>query len=229
MDNIYSLILRIHIVFGALSLVLFWIPVFTRKGKKTHNRVGRWYVVLMSVVVLTAFLMCLDLLFRQGSLFGLGLGLMGFLTLQPLIQGYYLGKYRVMSTKFITLMKAMGISILLLSAINLYFGLTHGIILLLIFAGIGLSAGTAITRGFFKVDRYNHIATHLSGMLISGGAAYTAFLAFGASSFLPSGLTNSWWVLIPWVLPTVAALVASTLWRKKYPVKKDRIVPQNPN
>lgn len=222
METLFTSILRIHIAFGAISLALFWIPIFTKKGKKLHNTVGKVYVITMGVVVITALYMCLDMLLRQENMFGLGLGLLALLTFQPLVQGYYMAHYKKLESNIILLMKILGISILLLGFLNLYFGVTQNMFLLIVFAVIGLSAGSAITQGYFKLKEYNHIAMHLSGMLISGGAAYTAFLAFGANSFMPQWFTNSYWVILPWTLPTFASIIAARIWEKKYPVKKGK-------
>ncbi len=219
MDQFYSTLTAVHILFGTISLVLFWIPLFAKKGKNLHNQIGRWYVVFMSMVVLTALMMCADLIFRQHSNFGYGLGLLALLTFQPLLQGYCLAKYKTVGPKLLITMKIMGILILLMSVVNLYMGLTQNTFLLVVFATIGLSAGTAITKGYFQLKEYNHIALHLSGMLISGGAAYTAFLAFGASRFMPEWFTSSYWVILPWTLPTFASIIAARIWEKKYPVK----------
>lgn len=46
-----------HVAAGSIALILFWIPVISPKGGRTHVRAGWFYVLCMSVVVLTAFVM----------------------------------------------------------------------------------------------------------------------------------------------------------------------------
>lgn len=37
----------VHIFFGSIGLVLFWIPVITKKGKRLHRQVGTWFCYSM--------------------------------------------------------------------------------------------------------------------------------------------------------------------------------------
>ncbi|CAM5794022.1 MULTISPECIES: DUF2306 domain-containing protein [Brevibacillus] len=47
----------IHIIAGFLALVVFWIPIVTKKGGKAHNRVGWVYVISMAAVAVSALYM----------------------------------------------------------------------------------------------------------------------------------------------------------------------------
>lgn len=47
----------LHILGGFLALLVFWIPMITRKGGKLHARVGWIYVWAMGVVAITAWYM----------------------------------------------------------------------------------------------------------------------------------------------------------------------------
>lgn len=57
MQELYSLILKLHVSAGFISLLLFWIPVITEKGGKNHLKMGIWYYRTMWVVVVTAGLL----------------------------------------------------------------------------------------------------------------------------------------------------------------------------
>jgi hypothetical protein len=58
-------------------------------------------------------------------------------------------------------------------------------------------------------------------MLFLGGAAYTAFLSFGARHYLAEILPGMWQVL-PWVAPTLLAAIAVQLYQRKYAPKVER-------
>ena len=43
MQTIHGFIVALHVLTGALSLLLFWVPSFTRKGGKAHKQFGGYY------------------------------------------------------------------------------------------------------------------------------------------------------------------------------------------
>jgi len=49
-----SIFLTIHISAGFTSIVLFWLPMLSKKGGKLHVKSGKIYVYAMWVVVITA-------------------------------------------------------------------------------------------------------------------------------------------------------------------------------
>lgn len=58
----FKVILYIHIIFGIIALFTFWIPMIAKKGQKLHIRAGMTYVTAMSVVILSAVLLCILIL-----------------------------------------------------------------------------------------------------------------------------------------------------------------------
>ena len=50
-------LLPLHIAAGGVSLILFWLPILTKKGRTAHRRIGLVYVYAMSVVVVSAFIL----------------------------------------------------------------------------------------------------------------------------------------------------------------------------
>jgi hypothetical protein len=57
MANLFQSLRWMHVTAGGLALLLFWVPAIAPKGGRTHIRAGWFYVVCMSVVVVTAFAM----------------------------------------------------------------------------------------------------------------------------------------------------------------------------
>lgn len=47
----------LHILAGFTALLLFWIPIVTKKGGKTHKRIGWVYVISMTLVSISAIYM----------------------------------------------------------------------------------------------------------------------------------------------------------------------------
>ena len=54
MDILINTLRIAHIAAGFISLLLFWLPVITKKGGKAHRLSGKWYVWMMWVVAGTA-------------------------------------------------------------------------------------------------------------------------------------------------------------------------------
>jgi hypothetical protein len=57
-DTIHQIHRGIHIIAGTMGLLLFWLPVFARKGGRLHTTTGRWYVRCVYVVAISALISC---------------------------------------------------------------------------------------------------------------------------------------------------------------------------
>ena len=53
MRAIHDAVLGVHIACGAVALIVFWVPAFTKKGGRVHRRAGWAYVSAMIGVVAT--------------------------------------------------------------------------------------------------------------------------------------------------------------------------------
>jgi len=84
----HSVNIFVHVTIGLLAIVVGLIPYVTKKGGKQHRRFGRLFIVLMSIVILTA--LSGVFFFRDRP----------FLTIVTLLSFYttYSG-YRVLKTK----------------------------------------------------------------------------------------------------------------------------------
>ena len=61
---IHENVTRLHIVAGSCGLLLFWIPVVTRKGNLNHKKFGRYFANVMYAVGFSGItITTLDLLF----------------------------------------------------------------------------------------------------------------------------------------------------------------------
>jgi uncharacterized membrane protein len=52
---IHSVNIAVHVITATVALILGFVIIFTRKGSKSHSRLGRYFVILLSVVVITGF------------------------------------------------------------------------------------------------------------------------------------------------------------------------------
>ena len=87
MEFIVKTLLFLHVTFGFTSLVLFWLPVFLKKGGKGHFIIGKLYVVAMWIVVATAALLSVKNVIIGKYFMSAFLGFISLITANPLWYG----------------------------------------------------------------------------------------------------------------------------------------------
>lgn len=199
--RIYLMLVKLHVLFGALSLLFFWATVLTRKGGPVHRRLG------------------------QAFLFGMcGVGV----TTLPLVAGVAMQGYRVLSAFLFYLTIFVGThcwtawrairdradraryagrtyrTLALLNLVSailiLILGLATGRILLIVFSFAGIFAGI-MNLGFARQhvsDGKWWLREHLRGMLNNGVAAHISFLTLGLGRLIPE-LKSSNLMLLGWI------------------------------
>ncbi len=224
MESITKYLLISHVAAGSISLVLFWLPVVTKKGGTIHNRIGTIYMYCMWIVVITAFLLSLKNLYVGNYI---SAGFLGFLTVLTSAPLWYakaiLNHKKGISRGYFNWFKTLHMTIFL-SGVGLVIWavllkVQGAAILMLVFGILGMTAFTDAFGSFEKIQsREKWIVTHLRGMLSTGIAAYTAFFAFGGRQFFEHILTDQWMV-IPWVLPSIIGVFGIRYWRLRYTPK----------
>lgn len=224
MLELHGYILKLHIPAGFISLILFWIPVFTKKGGNTHRKVGIWYFRTMWVVVATAAILSVLNIILGKYFQAAFLGFLTVLSGHPLWYSYeILNQKKVWSDRYFFIRKVFSWALFItsLGMIGTAFYLRfQGFGLLFAFFGLlGIGAiRDALMTKEVAMDKEKWLPMHLSGTIISGVAAYTAFLAFGAGTMFADLLPGTLQV-IPWILPTVIGVVFIKLQKKKYNLK----------
>lgn len=208
MKIIVETILAIHIAAGSLSLILFWIPAFAKKQKGLHTLVGKWYVIMMWIVVVTAAMLSVNNLFIGRTHVALFLGFLSMLTMNPLWYAISVMKSKKAFTKtYIRMFIIFNSLIVVFGAFLTYYGLfvveTGSGVLMIVFGVLGILNIRQLREArVMKATKPDWLKIHYSGMIISGIAAYTAFFAFGGRQFFSNLLTNEWQI-IPWIAPTL--------------------------
>ncbi len=225
-ELIYKTMLWVHIPFGFLSLVLFWIPVATKKGGKLHRKVGIYYYISMWIVLVSAAILsiCNVIFAKYGA--AMFLGYLSIITSYPLWYSYeILQQKKEWSNNYFRIRKVF-VSLLFLSGITMIAagGIMHqflGMGTMMAFFGIlGLPAGRDVFMTKTKaMNKETKLKMHIQGTIISGIAAYTAFFAFSGSRLIIDVLhIHHQWMVIPWILPTILGLTYSAYIKRKYKV-----------
>ena len=218
-------LLPVHIACGFLSIVIFWIPIFVKKGSNIHIKIGKLYMFLMWIVVITAGILSIEN-YMQGQYIGAAyLGFLVLITANPLWYGIAILKqkgglsesYKKKHMFFNALIVAAGLA-LLIYGITLK-GNSAGI-LMIIFGFLGITTGREIITMYRNpMDKSNWIVEHIQGMLTSGIAAYTAFAVFGGQNFF-GGLFSGYLSIIPWITPGIVGTILIKYYTKSYLTKK---------
>lgn len=229
METIAQILLYIHITIGFASLILFIIPIISRKGGKLHRRIGKLYVLGMWVVVSTAAILSIYDLFIGKINQGIFLGFISCLSARPLWYGIAILKEKKnISNSYIRIKLILDSILLFIGILLVIYGILlqsrgEGTgVLMLIFGGLGITTLSDVKKGLKGIpDGNNWIQTHLIGMMISGITAYTAFFVFGGNSYLRAYL-DGYWGVIPWILPTIIGFPIIKYWKRKYASKQKK-------
>lgn len=234
MDSLSNIITFAHVVAGFSALIVFWIPAFTRKGGINHRRIGNWYVKLMWAVVITALILSLKNALIGRSHMAIFLGFLALLTAKPLWLGItVLDNKHSLSLNYRWATVCLSGVVTVAGFMLIFYGLSMGgkgsATLMFVFGGLGASGIFEFWSGIRSLRSYKPNASehkpewmreHISNMGVSGIAAHTAFLAFGANSLLPQSYVGQGGLgLVAWISPTVIGVIAIRWSVRKYQPK----------
>jgi uncharacterized membrane protein len=211
------MLLAVHIAAGAVALLVFSVPLVTKKGGRTHRRVGWVYVAAAATVAVTGLLLCIPLV-SGGSLLRWRAGI--FLTYVGLLAGAsaHFG-VRALRTKGRTGPSRAAIDLvppLLLVAGGVAlatFGVQRSMVLYVLFAALGVVLGVAHLRFWLTPPAHARawFLAHMNGMGTSCITTVTAFIVVNAKRF---GMHS--FDLLVWAGPIAVLAIGLTLWRRYY-------------
>ena len=233
MDWVIEALRFAHIGAGTVGLLVYWIPVFSRKGGKAHRRYGRIFA-WAAYVVLSAAAAAISVRFVGAALEGIGprdqpasfafLVFLGYLTVVTFIvlrHGLRVLRFKKSvaamagpADRFLAWL-SLGSSAALV-AYALYFRPPNMIVLLAL-SPVGALTGKGLLEAFSgrRTARNAWLLEHLGAMLGAGIAFHTAFAVFGMTRLFDTGISGPL-AALPWILPTLIGIPATHLWTKKY-------------
>jgi len=220
-----SIFTMIHVFAGFTSLLLFWIPVFTKKGGINHVRLGKIYIRLMWIVVVTAAGLCIKNIFSGHIEIAAFLGFLTFITANPLWKGIAILNYKKgLSVAFQRTHLLFEIMIFIAGVLLLGYGIYLEAkgpgVLMIIFGLLGISNFRSLLKMIKNPpQKIDWFLEHVKDMITTGIAAYTAFFAFGGRTYLGEIFTG-YWMVIPWVAPTFLGVMAMRYWERNYEKSK---------
>lgn len=242
MLSLHQFAMYLHIAVGACALILFWVPVFTRKGNLNHKRFGRYFTGAMYLVSFSGICMSsLDLLMplemhaaglelspdeeesaiTQVREFGLFLFSLSILVLVSTRHGWLTILHKEDRTALrhpihVGLnMLLVGFGVLLLSL-----SLNGGPILFGVFGVLEIVNGSRNLQYIFRAELRpkEWWIAHLNGLIGSGIGAYTAFTVFGGRRFFEELFASNFESLsiFLWVTPGVIGTIAISYLSRHY-------------
>ena len=221
MTNFYQAILWLHIIFGTIALILFWITAGAKKGSALHVLSGKYYFIFMWIVVISALVLCIfKITFKQyqGTIY---LGFLALLLADPLwYSKAILKEGKILSRSFILIKRTFGallfvygLGLIIIAQLDIFKG---NMVLFYIFGGIGLLGIFDVFKTKSVEITQNHkLKLHIQGTILSGMAGHTAFIIFGANDLITKSLPENV-AIIPWILPILIALVMIKYFSKKF-------------
>lgn len=226
----------LHVLFGAIGLFAFWIPVFVKKGAVNHVRYGKIFV-WSAYIVLIAAAVALFARIANLSMRGIGpsdeptlfafivfLGYLTFVTFVIVRHGMAVVRHKRDPARLRTILNiALAYGAIAASAGIILYALLispPNKILLLALSPIGFGTGYGNLR-YIKSETSSRRAwmyEHLGAMLGAGIAFHTAFAVFGSSRLFDISLSG-WVAVIPWIAPAVIGIPAITIWTRHYRLK----------
>jgi hypothetical protein len=201
--TVFHIFIAIHIAFGAVGLVSFWVPVIGKKGAKNHRLWGK--VFWTTIMVAGSVALCLSLLtlydplathphlLDRGATFVRGIfGVMMFyLAILTLNLAWY--GLQTIKNKFDHVRNRRGLNLALqpLLIIAALACAVEGIViqqyLMVGMSVIGFAtAGTNLVYMFTKSPQPKaYLREHVKAIVGCGISVYTAFFAFGAVRLMP--------------------------------------------
>ena len=217
MALLFQSVLAVHIAAGTVALLVFWVPLVTKKGGRTHRRVGWVYVAAAATLAITGFFLCIQLV-SGGSPLRWRAGI--FLAYVSVLAGAsaQLG-VRALRTKERVGASRAAIDVvppLLLVAGGVAlaaFGIYRSTPLYVLFAALGFVIGVAHLRFWRTPPAHERewFLAHMNGMGTSCITTLTAFVVVNARRF---GMRT--FDLALWVGPIAVLAVGLTIWRRYY-------------
>ncbi len=236
---IHQFAFYIHVAAGSLALIVFWLPMFAKKGSPKHVKFGRYFTRGMYTVAVSGFIMTGLVLIDPIGVRAPGqplsleeainlansnrisagfLMMLSFLVFNSVRQGILVLEAKANRSLLKTPLHlgmyfAQGLTAILMG----YLGIAREILLFQIFSVLCLIDMASSFHYIFKkvLKPREWIITHLGSIIAAGIGAYTAFFAFGGRRIL-SQLPFVSNPLVFWILPGIIGTVAIIGLSRKY-------------
>lgn len=220
MTLFFQLVLGLHIGAGILALLVFWVPLVTKKGGTTHRRVGWIYVVAASTVAVTGMVSCARLIGdgRPGRVrAGIFLAYVGVLAGASAQLGVRALRMKARTHASRAAVDLLPPVLLIAGGVALTaFGILQDRVLYVLFAALGVWQGLTHLRFWLTPPSHGGewFLAHMSAMGTSCITTVTAFVVVNAQRL---GMRT--FDLTLWIAPIALLGIGLGLWRRPYAMR----------
>jgi hypothetical protein len=215
---IFRIVLGLHIIAGAAALLVFWIPLVTRKGGRTHRRAGWAYVTAAAIVALTGIASAGRLVAApprpHAWRAGIFLVYVGLFAAESALLGARALRQPKPADSVRRAVELVPPLLLVAGGVGLMaFGVSQGRLLFVLFAALGIGQGAMHLRSWFthRRNREGRLLAHMSAMGTSCITTLTAFVVVNAPRF---GMRRFDARL--WAVPIVVLALGLAILRRHY-------------
>jgi hypothetical protein len=188
MALILRIVLGIHIIAGAAALLVFWIPLVTRKGGRTHRRAGWAYVTAAAIVAVTGIAGAGRLIVYEPHAWrgGIFLVYVGLFAAESALLGARALRPQTRADSVPSAVDLVPPILLVAGGVALVaFGVFQARLLFVLFAALGVGQGAMHLRSWLtqRKNRDGRLLAHMTAMGTSCITTLTAFVVVNAPRF----------------------------------------------
>jgi len=208
----------LHVTAGFVALLVFIIPLVTKKGGRYHTRAGWVYVGAMVTVSLTAWTIAAGQLLDATSdrhTSAAFLGFLGVLSADVLWFGLRAVRFPARKERHKKSIDLFAPAITILLALGVIaIGIRSGNILLSAFPLLGVLLGAQQITYWRSVPEHksHSVVAHISGMISAVIGTLTAFAVFGGPRLMGQQNAPVWL----WIAPTIVLVPLIFYFQKSY-------------
>ena len=236
MNTLHSFTFVLHILFGSTALLLFWVPIVSKKGSLDHLQFGRYYAKVMYVVAASGAIMALLVIYAPLTIkyqfidnntdtqalalklriFWSFLLYLSLLTFSNIRHGILVVKNKAQHSRMRSPIHLLTITMLLVGGLGLLMlGAAQGDFLHIVFGLLGTVLAVRMASFCLArtVKKNAWLVEHIGAFIGSGIGAYTAFIAFGGRRLL---VDLGDLQMVFWIAPGIIGGIVISRMSRKY-------------
>lgn len=221
----YRSIVLVHVVFGVIALITYWMAGLSRKGSPLHKGAGKGYLVSMIGVVLTSVALAGFAFAGQKYVIATFLAYLVVITTTAMGLGWLAIRRKRDQAAFRGLgYRATGVANVTSGLAVFAFGIQQGDPLLMGFSWVGIIIGSQMMwRAWRPLDETKWwLREHIGAMIGCGVATHIAFLGIGVRRLTETLGLQVDLGLLAWFGPLAVSVAAGIWLDRKYLAKSAR-------
>ena len=215
----YRSIVLVHVAFGVVALMTYWLAGLSRKGSPLHKGAGKVYLLSMIGIVATSLVLAGFALSREMYVIGTFLAYLVVITSTSMGLGWLAIRRKRDQMAFRSVgYRVAGVFNVVSGLATFVFGVQQGEALLMGFSWVGIILGSQMLwRAWKPLDEQKWwLREHIGAMLGCGVATHIAFLGIGIKRVTETLGLQVDLGLAAWFAPLAVSAMAGVWLSRKY-------------